>query len=114
MWRYNKFQSYYANCFAKCMFSFINIRIVYFLIAHKSAELERYGYHFVDLVVPLLHSYKVTNHPRLIIIFIILHFPNLLITGLLICQEKLASSVTQIRILVENLRFRPGYGVMPL
>ncbi|ESW16482.1 hypothetical protein PHAVU_007G160300 [Phaseolus vulgaris] len=48
-----------------------------------NAELERYGYHFVDLVVPLLHSYK----------------------------EKLASSVTQIRILVENLRFRPGLPV---
>jgi len=68
----------------------------------------------VNLVVHLLHSYKVTNHPRLINSFIILHFPNLLITGLLICQEKLGSSVTQIRILVENLRFRPGYGVLPL
>ncbi|KAK7355678.1 hypothetical protein VNO80_14938 [Phaseolus coccineus] len=45
-----------------------------------NAELERYGYHFVNLVVPLLHSYK----------------------------EKLGSFVTQIRILVENLRFRPG------
>ncbi|XP_022641259.1 uncharacterized protein LOC106772232 isoform X7 [Vigna radiata var. radiata] len=45
-----------------------------------NAELERYGYHFVNLVVHLLHYYK----------------------------EKLHSSVTQIRILVESLRFRPG------
>ncbi|KOM35278.1 hypothetical protein LR48_Vigan02g142800 [Vigna angularis] len=45
-----------------------------------NAELERYGYHFVNLVVHLLHYYK----------------------------EKLYSSVTEIRILVESLRFKPG------
>ncbi|TKY52848.1 intracellular protein transport protein USO [Spatholobus suberectus] len=35
-----------------------------------NAELERYGDHFVNLVVHLLYSYKVTNHPKLIDIFI--------------------------------------------
>lgn len=63
-------------------FSFTDIRIVFFFffffIAYQSAELERYGYHFANLVVHLLRYYKVTNHPRLINIFIILHFPNLL------------------------------------
>ncbi|CAJ1968398.1 unnamed protein product [Sphenostylis stenocarpa] len=48
-----------------------------------NAELEKYGYHFVNLVVDLLHSYK----------------------------EKLGSSVKQIRILVENLRFRQGLAI---
>ncbi|XP_027937281.1 uncharacterized protein LOC114191986 isoform X2 [Vigna unguiculata] len=45
-----------------------------------NAELERYGYHFANLVVHLLRYYK----------------------------GKLGSYVTQIRILVDSLRFKPG------
>ncbi|QCE07011.1 hypothetical protein DEO72_LG9g2026 [Vigna unguiculata] len=56
-----------------------------------NAELERYGYHFANLVVHLLRYYKVTNHPRLINIFIILHFPNLLT---LACYMLAMSSMT--------------------
>ncbi|XP_024634348.2 uncharacterized protein [Medicago truncatula] len=51
-----------------------------------NAELERYGDYFVNLVVNLLSSYK----------------------------EKLGSSVTQIKTLVENLSTSQRYGVLPL